>query len=71
MLETAHRRSAGCPVAFSRLALAFDGSAASLNRLADVRQLFSPASGVHTWSRHHEREVKLQEELSLLRKCTG
>ncbi len=47
MLETAARRSAGCPLAAARLALAFDGSAASLDQMADVHQVFSPASGAH------------------------
>ena len=45
MLETAVRRGAGCPLASARLALAFDGSDASTHQMADVRQLFSPASG--------------------------
>ena len=45
MLETAARRSAGCPLAAARLTLAFDGSAASLDQMADVHQIFSPASG--------------------------
>ena len=45
MLETALRRSAGCRLAAARLWLAFDGSAASLNQMADIHRLFSPASG--------------------------
>ena len=45
MLETALRRSAGCRLAAVRLRLAFDGSTASVNQMADIHQLFSPASG--------------------------
>jgi len=45
MLETAARRSAGCPLAAARLTLAFDGSAAAQDQMADVHLLFSPASG--------------------------
>ena len=56
MLETAARRSAGCTLAAARLALAFDGSAAAQDQMADVHQLFSPASGAHSGRRWNLRE---------------
>ena len=60
MLETALRRSAGCPLTSARLALAFDGSAASLDQIADVRQLFSPDSGVQIPLHSQARDIPHQ-----------